>query len=94
MTIAETAWAVVGGILTIGLWGGMLYMTLLKPELSNYPTAVRGVGICMLSGTVKVLLLFAENLSPIFGADWINYVLIGVFVVGMLMMMSGFSDEN
>lgn len=94
MTIVEIIEGVIGAILIVGLFGGLLYFTLFRAEMSNYPIATRGLGICMLASALKVLFLFGEALSPAFGADWLNYALIAVFVIGMLMMMSGFGGAD
>ena len=92
MTIAELLWATVGAIAVVGIWGGLLYVTLFKPKESNYPIAMRGLGICLLAGTLKVLFIFGEWLSPAFGAALLDYALIAMFVSGMLMMMGGFAQ--
>jgi hypothetical protein len=89
MMILETIGGILGALLLIGFFGGLIYFMLFKAELSNNPMASRGTGICMLAGALKVLFMFAENLSSGFGAGWLNYTLIAMFVVGMFMMMSG-----
>ncbi|HEX7775992.1 MAG TPA: hypothetical protein VF449_05640 [Parvibaculum sp.] len=94
-----TFWSFVGGVvsivLVVGFFGGLLYVTLFKAHLSNQPVATRGIGIVLLAGVLKVVLLvLAENVSEAFGDDWLNYPLIAVAAVGMFMMMSGLGGNN
>lgn len=94
MTILETIGGVLGALLVIGFFGGLIYFMLFKAEMSNYPMAMRGTGICMLAGALKVLFILAEDLSSGFSADWLNYTLIAIFVVGMFMIMLGFGGDS
>jgi hypothetical protein len=94
MTILETIGGIFGALFVIGFFGGLIYVMLFKAEASNYPTAVRGTGICLLAGALKVIFIFAEDLSTSFSSDWLNYVLIAMVVVGMLVMMSGFGGDS
>jgi hypothetical protein len=91
MSILEIAGGVLAAIVVVGFFGALIYVLLFKAKGSNYPGAARGIGIFLLAGALKVVcIVLAENVSPGFSADWINYVLIAMASVGMLMMMAGF----
>lgn len=82
---------IVSIILVVGFFGGLLYATLFRARDWNYPLAARGIGVMLLAGIVKVVLIaLADNVSDVFGADYFNYALGAVAAAGMLMMMAGF----
>ncbi len=86
---------IISGILVVGFFGGLLYLTLFRAKDWNYPLAARGIGIMLLAGMLKVVLIvLAENVSDVFDADYFNYALGAGAAVGMLLMMAGFGGES
>jgi hypothetical protein len=95
MTMLQIAGGVLAAVLVAGFFGGLIYLLLFKAQDSNYPGAARGIGIALLAGALKVLLIvLADHVSPAFNADWLNYALIAMVAVGMLMMMAGFGGGS
>ena len=88
LEIFGTAFSV---IVVVGFFGGLIYVFLFKSHHSNYPLAIRGIGIAMLAGAIKVIMLvLADNVSDIVKADSVDAALGAMAVVGLLMMMTGF----
>ena len=84
MTILENIFGVLGFLLIVGFFGGLIYICLFKAEASNMPIAVRGLGIVMLSGALKIIFMLL-SVNP----GWLDVVLIIMAVIGMLIMMTG-----
>lgn len=93
MTNFEIARGILAGVLVFGFFGGLIYLFLFKAKMFNMPNVARGVGICLLAGAFKVLFIFlADNVSTGFSADWLNYSLGAMAIVGMFVMMAGLAS--
>jgi hypothetical protein len=87
----DTIGAILAGILVCGFFGGLCYVMLFKAGSSNYPLAIRGTGVMLLAGILKVVcVVLALDVSDVFDAAWINYVLGAVAAGGFFMMTAGF----
>ena len=93
MEMLKTAGLIVlGAGLVAGVFA-FIFVCLFKPEVSNMPNATRGVGLCALAGVLKIiLLLLAGKVASWFGAPWLDYPLIALFVVGMVVMLTGLGE--
>jgi hypothetical protein len=86
---------ILGLVLIVGFFGGLMFACLFKAHECNYPWAARGLGVTMLAGAIKIIcLLLAEKVTPAFGSDLINYALTAMAAMGMFTMMSGFASES
>jgi hypothetical protein len=91
----DTIGAIIGGILVCGFFGGLCYVMLFKSGSSNYPLAIRGVGIMLLAGILKVVcVVLAADVSDVFDAALINYALGAVAIGGFFMMAAGFGKGS
>jgi hypothetical protein len=93
MSIVESFGTIIVPIIIIGLFGGIVYLSLLKAREFSQPMTARGIGICLLAAVFKVTFLFlAEYGFSSFNADWLNVVLGTMVGVGVIMIMLGFGD--
>jgi Co/Zn/Cd efflux system component len=79
----EVIGTIIGIIAIVGFFGGLIYAFLFHADSSNFPLAVRGVGVMLLSGAIKVIfIVISDNVSRVFDSEWFDYGLSAMAAVG------------
>jgi Co/Zn/Cd efflux system component len=87
----EVIGTIIGLIAAVGFFGGLIYVCLFHSNSSNYPLAMRGIGVMVLSGAIKVIfLVLSDRVSQVFDWEWFDYGLSAMAAVGFFMMAAGF----
>ena len=78
-------------LVMFGIPSILAYFCLFKAQHSNYPLALRGIGIALVAGILKLAaIVLSEHGLSLNNEPAVNYGLGIVLVIGLFMMMAGF----